>query len=106
MHWRPLPVLAVALLLGALAGSAAAYLPVSISIVAVLVLGVLFLCCRAGCCSPFFSCLIFGVFLAGGISAILTDACTGRLSIPASASSGKADTLGALVQPVRYDPGQ
>jgi len=106
MHWRPLPVLAVALLLGALAGSAAAYLPVSISIVAVLVLGVLFLCCRAGCCSPFFSCLIFGVFLAGGISAILTDARTGRLSMPATAENGKADLIGEIVEPVRYGPGR
>ena len=104
MTVRPLPVLAVALLLGSVAGIGVPYLPVTIFCSAVLLLLSLFVFSRAGYCEPAAACTVFAVFLFGTVSAALTQA---RLDVPTVlrwTGSGKVNVVGEITEPVRYGP--
>jgi competence protein ComEC len=104
MPARPLPVLAVSLLLGSLTGAASIYLPVLSILGATLLLGFLFILTASGRCKPAFTCLIYLLFLCGLVSAALTQARTTSPAIPYSTGTGKFDLIGEIAEPVRYGP--
>src|SRR6266571_1977085 len=104
MPARPLPVLAVSLLLGNLTGAASIYLPVFSILGATLLLGFLFILTSSGRCKPAFACLIYLLFLCGMVSAALTQARTTSPALPYSTGTGKFDLIGEIAEPVRYGP--
>jgi competence protein ComEC len=104
MPARPLPVLAVSMLLGSLTGAASIYLPVFSFLGATLLLGFLFILTSSGRCKPAFACLIYLLFLCGMVSAALTQARTTSPALPYSTGTGKFDLIGEIAEPVRYGP--
>lgn len=104
MKVAPVPVLAVGLLLGSLAGSGVPYVPVTILCVTLLFLMSLFVLSWSGRCGPVFSCLVFGIFLVGVVSAALAQVRTGSMTLPQAAGPGKVTVIGEVAEPVRYGP--
>jgi competence protein ComEC len=101
---QPLPVLAVSLLLGSLAGAAVSNFPSSILLAAGVLLGSLFFLTVTRRCQPVFACLIFGLFLCGIVAAALTVSRSPHPSIPSWTGSQKIDLIGEIAEPVRYGP--
>ena len=104
MPARPLPVLAVSLLLGSLTGAASIYLPVFALLSASLLLAFLFILMFSRRCKAAFVCLIYLLFLCGMVSAALTQARTISPGFPYSTGTGKFDVIGEIAEPVRYGP--
>jgi len=104
MPLRPLPVLAVSLLLGSLTGAAVGYFPCSILLVVGVLLGSLFFLTVTRRCQPAFACLLFGLFLSGIMGATLTLARPPHPSIPFWTGPQKMDLVGEIAEPVRYGP--
>jgi competence protein ComEC len=103
MPARPLPVVAVSLLLGSLTGAAGTYLPLTSLSFSALLIGVLFIFTLRDCCRPSFACLLYTVFLCGMASAFLGQT---RALAPSLSSTGfsKLDVIGEITEPVRYGP--
>jgi competence protein ComEC len=101
---RPLPVLAMSLFLGSLAGSAFAYFPLSILCLMALVLGGVLALSSTGRCAPAFGCAVFGLFLFGTVGAALAHAQTQSSSLIRAVGSGKVDLVGVIEEPVRFEP--
>lgn len=94
----------MSLLLGALAGSAFVFFPLSILCFLILVLGGVSLLSFLGRCSPAFGCAVFGVFLLGTVGAALADAQAESSALMRSVGSGKAAFIGMIAAPVRFGP--
>ena len=103
MPARPLPVVAVSLLLGSLTGAASTFLPVASLSLSVLLLGVLFTLTWRGRCRPAFACLLYALFLCGMVSASLSQPRALPVAL-SSAGSAKVDVIGEIAEPVRYGP--
>jgi competence protein ComEC len=99
-----LGVLACALLLGILLGSAVAYFPFSIASLVVLILGGVLWLSSLGRCSPGFGCLVFGVLLSGLASAALAQMKAEPPAWIRAADSHKVDVIGVVEEPVRFGP--
>jgi competence protein ComEC len=104
MPARPLPVLAVSLLLGTLTGAASFYLPVASFVLTALLLGILLIVTSIGRLKPSFACFIYGLFLCGMVSAAVSYSRTATFTLPASTGLEKLDLVGEISEPVRYGP--
>jgi competence protein ComEC len=104
MTIRPLPVLAVSLLLGCTAGTGVSYLPITILCFSLLVLLGMLLLARTGRCAPGFACLVYGAFLLGMVSASLAQIRAESPSLPRTAGPGRVNLVGTIDAPVRYGP--
>ncbi len=103
MPARPLPVVAVSLLLGSLTGAASTFFPIASISLSALLLGVLFTLTSRGRCGPSFACLLYTFFLCGMVSASLSQ----PRPLPPTltpAGSAKLDLIGEIAEPVRYGP--
>lgn len=94
----------MSLLLGAFAGSAFAFFPVSILCLLILVLGGVVLLSFIGRCSPASGCAVFGVFLLGTIGAALAQAQAESSSLLRLAGTGKVGVIGIIAEPVGFGP--
>ena len=132
-RFHPVPVLAVSLLLGSVAGTGVAYFPIVMFCGAVVLLLLLGLLSWTSRCAPAFACLVYGVFLFGAVSAALAQAhadstallrslrpdvgsggalpsgAPSRIVGPGGARSSappgnKVSLVGEIVEPVRYGP--
>jgi competence protein ComEC len=104
MKVTPVPVLALSLLVGSVAGSGVPYVPVTVFCVTSFFLAALFVLSRTGWCRPAFSCLVFGMFLYGVVSGGGAQVRTGSLALPQAAGSDKVTVVGEISAPVRYGP--
>ncbi len=104
MTIRPLPVLAVSLLIGCVAGTGTSYLPVTIFGISLLILLGVFLFARIGRLLPSLACLAYGAFLLGTVSASLAQIRAESPSLPRTAGPGRVDLVGTIDAPVRYGP--
>jgi competence protein ComEC len=104
MTIRPLPVLAVSLLIGGVAGTGISYLPITIFSFSLLVLLGMVLLARTGRLVPGFACLVYGVFLLGAVSASLAQIRAESPSLSRTAGPGRVDLVGTIDAPVRYGP--
>ena len=103
---RPLPLLAVSLLLGSLAGATVAYFPFLCLLFAIALSGLLLLGSRFMRLSLPLMCALFGLFLGGTTLAALAQS---RAAAPVWAGllgAGKVELVGEIEEPVRYGPGR
>jgi competence protein ComEC len=104
MPARPLPVVAVSLLLGGWTGAASTFFPIASISLCALLLGVLFTVTSRGCCKPSFACLLYTLFLCGMVSASLAQPRALPLALLSSAGPTRLDIIGEIAEPVRYGP--
>ena len=104
MPARPLPVVAVSVLLGSLTGAASTFLPVASIAFSAILLGLLFTLTSRGRCKPSFACLLYTLFLCGMVSASLAQPKALPLALLSSAGPARLDLIGEIAEPVRYGP--